>query len=186
MRTNGKRALTAVAFIRSITRGSQQVTGYSIRGPPGGKARQWLCRQGHISDNFPPGYSTPYVIETNASWVENPGGAPRYYLKLDQSVVNVSPGASGPLDWFLTAAAPWDFEHAAAFPETCIDKTHCTSAQTGALATGRYADAARTTGFATVVPTAGWRTGSAYIRDNAEYVVLLYGAVWNLPPRSPS
>lgn len=140
--------------------------------------------QGRISDNFPPGYSTPYVIETNASWVENPGGAPRYYLKLDQSVVNVRPGASGPLDWFLTAAAPWDFEHAAAFPETCTGKTPCTSAQTGALATGRYADAARTTGFATVVPTADWRTGSAYLLDNAEYVVLLYGAVWAAPRRT--
>jgi hypothetical protein len=34
IRTNVKRALAAVAFIRSITRVSLQVTGYSIRGRP--------------------------------------------------------------------------------------------------------------------------------------------------------
>ena len=34
IRTNGKRALAAVAFIGSITRGRPQVTGYSIRGGP--------------------------------------------------------------------------------------------------------------------------------------------------------
>ena len=140
--------------------------------------------QGKISDNFPPGYSTPYVIETNASWVENPGGAPRFYLRLDQSVVKLRPGASGPLDWFLAAAAPWDFEHKTQYPENCTDKTPCTSATTGALATGRYADAAQNRGFATVVPTADWQTGRVYIRDNAEYVVLLYGAVWAAPRRS--
>src|SRR5580658_1841219 len=25
---------------------------------------------GHISDNFPPGYSSPYTIETDAAWIE--------------------------------------------------------------------------------------------------------------------
>ena len=34
IRTNVKRALAAVAFLRSITRGRPQVTGYSIRGGP--------------------------------------------------------------------------------------------------------------------------------------------------------
>ena len=139
--------------------------------------------KGSISDNFPPGYSSPFVIETNASWVRNPGGTPRYYLRLDQTVVNVRPGASGPFDWFLTAAAPWDFGYAVSFPENCTEKTPCNSVTAPALATGHYVDSAHTTGFATVVPTSDWQTGSAYVRDNAEYVVLLYGAVWAAPRR---
>ena len=140
--------------------------------------------QGRISDHFPPGYSTPFVIETQASWVENPGRSPRYYLRLEQNVVNVRPGASGTLEWFLTGAAPWDFASYAAYPENCTEKTPCASANTAALAAGRYADAARTTGFATVIPTRGWRTGKAFTRENAEYVVLLYGAVWAAPRRT--
>ena len=134
--------------------------------------------EGRLSDNFPPGYSTPFAVETSASWVENPGKSPRYYLRLGQSVVNVRPGVSGALEWFLSGASPWDFAHAAAYPENCTEKTPCTSANAVALAAGRYEDAARTTGFATVVPTRHWQTRRAFLRDNAEYVVLVYGAVW--------
>jgi hypothetical protein len=140
--------------------------------------------QGRISDNFPPGYATRYVIETQANWVENSGGSPRYYLRLEQNVVNLGTEASGALEWFLMGAAPWDFASYAAYPENCTEKTPCTSAKTAALAAGRYQDEARTKGFATVVPTRGWRAGKAFLRENAEYVVLLYGAVWAAPRRT--
>ena len=139
---------------------------------------------GKISDNFPPGYSTPYVIEIGASWVENPGGAPKYYLKLGQSVVNTRPEASGPLRWFLSGAAPWNFAEYAAYPERCTEKTPCGSAEVAALASGHYEDATRRVGFATVVPTKPWRTSKSFLRDNAEFVVLLYGAVWAAPRRT--
>lgn len=137
--------------------------------------------QGKISANFPPGYSTPYVIETDASWVENSGGSPRYYLRLDQNVVRTRPGKSGALEWYLTAASPWDFGNAISYPNNCTEKTPCSSATTGALATGRYEDQSRSSGIAIVVPTSGWQTKQAYVRDNAEYVVLLYNAVWAFP-----
>ncbi|MCL4401065.1 MAG: hypothetical protein M1436_00140, partial [Acidobacteria bacterium] len=55
------------------------------------------------------------------------------------------------------------------------------SATTKALVAGRYEDTARTSGVATVVPTAAFRSSNAYVRPNAEYVVLLYGAVWAAP-----
>jgi hypothetical protein len=127
---------------------------------------------GYVGSNFPVGYSTPYTIETNASWVENPGKEPRWYLRLDQSVVNIRPDDSGPLDWSLEGASPWDFEHAASYPEQCKEKTPCTSASTRSLATGRYEDPARSIGFATVVPTAAWQTDKAYVRENAEAIAL--------------
>jgi hypothetical protein len=140
---------------------------------------------GRISDNFPPGYSSPYTIETIASWTPNPSGAsPRYFLKLEQSVVNTRGTASGPISWFLSGAAPWDYGEYAAYPDNCTEKTPCSSAATPALASGHYLDATRRTGFATVVPTRDWRTSKAFLRDNAEFVVLLYGAVWAAPRRT--
>jgi hypothetical protein len=139
---------------------------------------------GRISGNFPPGYSTAFSIETNASWSPNPGGAPAYYLKLDQTVVNMRPRKSGPLEWYMTAAAPWDFSHYVSYPQKCVDKAPCSSAESPALAAGRYLDAARTNGIAIVVPTGDWATGHAYLQSNAEYVVLLYQAVWAAPRRT--
>jgi len=138
---------------------------------------------GHVSDEFPPGYSTPFAIETNARWVRNPGGSPSYYMRLEQVVVNVRPSSPQPIDWSLEGAAPWDFEYAASYPEKCKEKTPCTSADAPAIATGRYEDPSRRMGFATVVPTSDWKTDRAFARENAEYVVLSYGAVWAAPRR---
>ena len=139
---------------------------------------------GAISANYPAGYATRYSIETNASWVPNPEAEPKFYLKLDQSVVNANTDASGPLEWYLNLAAPWAFEHAASFPERCTEKAPCSGRDTAALASGRYEDEARTRGVAMVVPTANWKTPRAYNRPNAEYVVLLYNAVWAAPRRT--
>ena len=38
---------------------------------------------GRVSDMLPPSYSSPYTLETRASWVPNPAGAPKFYLKLE-------------------------------------------------------------------------------------------------------
>jgi len=136
---------------------------------------------GKISDYFPPGYSTPYAIETNARWVKNPGNAPQYYLALDQSVVHLRAEPSGSIRWFLSGASPWNFDNFTSLPENCTEQSPCTSNTAPALAAGHYEDAAKTIGVATVVPTAAWQTSQAYTRDNAEFVVLLYGAVWAAP-----
>ncbi len=127
---------------------------------------------GYVGSNFPPGYSTPYTIQTDASWVENPGKEPRWYLRLDQTVVNIRPDDSLPFDWHLEGASPWDFEHPASYPEQCTEKTPCTGATASALAAGRYADAAHTVGFATVVPTAAWQADRVFVRENAEMIPL--------------
>ena len=139
---------------------------------------------GAISNNYPAGYATRYSIETNASWVPNPDGEPKFYLKLDQSVVNAGTEDSGPLEWYLNLAAPWEFSHASSLPERCTETAPCSGRDTGALASGRYEDEERTRGVAMVVPTAGWKTPRAYNRTNAEYVVLLYNAVWAAPRRT--
>jgi hypothetical protein len=140
--------------------------------------------QGKLSDTYPPGYSTPYTIQTDASWVpnSNPNSEPKYYLKLHQVVVNIRPKDSGPMDWFLEGAAPWTSIYSAVYaPKNCNEKTPCTSAEAPVLMAGRYQDSTRTHGFAIVVPTANWASQSAYVLENAEYVKLLYGAVWAAP-----
>jgi len=138
---------------------------------------------GHLSETFPPAYSTPFAIETGSKWVRNPGGSPSYYLRLEQVVVNVRPSSPQPIEWSLEGVAPWNSEYAASFPEKCREKTPCTSADAPVIATGRYQDAGHSLGFATVVPTWEWKTSRAFVRDNAEYVVLSYGAVWAAPRR---
>jgi hypothetical protein len=137
--------------------------------------------KGKLSDHFPPGYSTPYTIETDASWIPNPNGEPKYYLRLHQVVVNVRLADSGPMKWFLEGVAPWSFKYKASAPKNSTEKTSSTSAIAPVLITGRYQDPARIHGFTIVVPTASWATKSAYILENAEYVKLLYGAVWAAP-----
>ncbi len=137
--------------------------------------------KGKLSNHFPPGYSTPYTIETDASWIQNPNGEPKYYLRLHQVVVNVRPSNSGPMEWFLEGVAPWSFKYKVDEPKNSTEKTPSTSTTTPFLMTGRYQDPARTHGFAIVVPTASWATKRAYIMGNAEYVKLLYGAVWAAP-----
>lgn len=129
--------------------------------------------KGKISDNFPPGYSTPYTIETDASWVPNPGGSPRYYLKLDQLIVNVRPAASGPMQWFLSSAAPWNFNQDAGTPSACTRKTPCTTESTPVAATGRYEDSNDSEGVAIVVPTRDWATHALYLSEGAN----VYGGV---------
>jgi hypothetical protein len=139
---------------------------------------------GKISDNSPAGYATPYSIETDASWVVNEGGDPKHYLKLTQNVVNTSDEASGPLEWYLDIAAPWNFSHQKAFPEACTSEAPCSGSSTGALAAGRFSDVQLTNGVSLVAPTREWETSRAYIRPNSEYVVLLYNAVWAAPRRT--
>ena len=139
---------------------------------------------GKISNNFPPGYATAYSLETNASWAANPGEGPKYFLKLESSVVNTRGGETGPLDWYMTATGPWDYQYAASYPERCSEKTPCTSAESNATAAGRYSDAQRENGVAVVVPNAGWQSNRVFTRENAEYVVMLWNGGWVAPRRT--
>jgi hypothetical protein len=140
--------------------------------------------KGSLSNTFPPGYSTPYTIQTDASWIpnSNPDSEPKYYLKLHQVVVNYRPYDSGPMDWFLEGAAPWTSVYSSVYaPKNCNENTPCTSATAPLLMAGRYQNSERTRGFSIVVPTTNWATQRAYVLENAEYVKLLYGAVWAAP-----
>jgi hypothetical protein len=113
--------------------------------------------KGRISDSFPPGYATPFAVETNASWIENPGGSPKYYLKLDQSVVNVRPEPTPEMEWFLEGAAPWGFLHAA-------------SSATNHIAGGWYRDQKRTTGLAVAMSSSNFHKSQVGGSFNSDYM----------------
>ncbi len=127
--------------------------------------------QGRLSGHFPPGYSTPYTLETEASWEPNPGKTPSYYLRLEQTVVNIRAEDSGTLYWQLMATVPWDVDSETAYPAGCTAKTPCRSSTTPAIAAGRYEDADHSDGVAVVIPTAGWTTNELYlVGDTDPYV----------------
>lgn len=118
--------------------------------------------KGRLSGHFPPGYSTRYSIETEASWVPDAGGTPKYYLRLEETVVNIGADGSGMLHWLLLGSVPWSFDHWAGDPQGCMEKTPCEVRATPVMSAGRYEDAAHTEGVAVVVPTAAWATNQVY------------------------
>lgn len=119
--------------------------------------------QGRLSGHFPPGYSTPYTLETEASWVPNPGKAPKYYLRLEQTVVNIRAEDSGMMHWALLGAAPWSVDRETAYPDTCTIKAPCRSSTTPVIAAGRYEDVEHSSGLAVVIPTKAWMTSQLYL-----------------------
>jgi hypothetical protein len=132
--------------------------------------------KGGISDNMPPGYSTPFTIETDASWVSNPGKIPSYYLQLEQTVVNVRSQAFGPLLWSLSATSGGQFDNGVRYPEGCTEKNPCATANTPVLAIGRYEDNREESGVAMLVPTGAWDTNVAFTKEGrgGEFLVPRY------------
>lgn len=127
--------------------------------------------KGRLSGHFPPGYSTPYTLETEASWVPNPGKTPNYYLRLEQTVVNIRADDSGTLYWQLMGTVPWSVDHETAYPDGCTLKTPCQSNATPVIAAGRYQDTGHSKGVAVVIPTKAWMTDQAYlVGDTDPYV----------------
>jgi hypothetical protein len=122
---------------------------------------------GQLSGHFPPGYSAPYALETEARWVPNPSNSPKYYLQLNQTVVDVRGEDSGAMHWLLRGTVPWGFVHATGGPDRCTIDSPCDSRTTRALAAGRYQDAAHSNGVAVVVPTQAWATDRLYLAGSA-------------------
>jgi hypothetical protein len=132
--------------------------------------------KGRLSGHFPPGYSTPYTIETEANWVPNPGKTPSYYLRLEQTVVNTRADDSGEMHWVLLGAVPSSFGYQTGDPDSCTVGTPCRSSTTPAIAVGRYEDAGHSAGVAVVVPTKAWMTNQLYLVGNTDPYVGLWEA----------
>src|SRR3954451_8975614 len=72
-------------------------------------------------------YATPYTFVTVASFVANPGGSPSYYLKLQQTIANISSSESFPWGFELAGYVPFNFTNVIRYPANCMSTTFCSS-----------------------------------------------------------
>ncbi|HEX3555099.1 MAG TPA: hypothetical protein VIA62_17890 [Thermoanaerobaculia bacterium] len=93
-------------------------------------------------------YATPYTVVTVASFVANPGGSPSYYLRLQQTIANISSSESFPWGFELAGYVPYNFTNFVRFPANCTDTTFCSSGSTPQLVGGLYPNSGLTGGTA--------------------------------------
>ena len=89
-----------------------------------------------MDESIPPGYFSPYTLETRAHWVPNPAGEPKYYLQLDERFTHVADEKIGKFGYDFADYMPWEFGVRAISPENCP----CASTTTNYLAGGWYRD----------------------------------------------
>jgi hypothetical protein len=119
---------------------------------------------GRMNDMAPLSYFAPYTIETRASWVANPAGVPRFYLKLEERFMHIADEKIGVFAYDFANYMPWEFDVRAVSPENCP----CPSSATNYVAGGWYKDAARTLGLAVAMPSSnfpGERVGGGFNSD---------------------
>jgi hypothetical protein len=68
---------------------------------------------------MPLSYSSPYTLEVRAEWVENPDGAPKYYLKRKEHFVHVADEKIGDFAYDFASYNPWEFGARAISPGNC-------------------------------------------------------------------
>lgn len=101
-------------------------------------------------------YSTPYTVVTIASFVAT-GGTPSYYLKLQQTIVNIHPTENFNWGFELAAYSPYTFSHYVSYPASCTSNTPCPAASTPHLVGGVYPNANLTGGKAVnIAPETYW------------------------------
>ena len=119
---------------------------------------------GRVNDMFPLSYSSPYTLETRASWVPNPAGAPKYYLKLEERFTHIADEKIGSFGFDFANYMPWEFDVRAISPEKCP----CPASETNYVAGGWYRDTDRTFGLAVAMPGSnfpGRKVGGAFNSD---------------------
>ncbi len=107
---------------------------------------------GRMNDTEPPGYFSPYTLETRASWIRNPAGTPKYYLQLNERFTHLADEKIGKFFYDFADYQQWEFGVRAVSPENCP----CPSSSTNYLAGGWYRDEARTVGMAVAMPSSNF------------------------------
>jgi len=106
------------------------------------------------------------MLETRASWVPNPAGAPKYYLKLEEYFTHIADEKIGPFGYDFANYMPWEFDVRAVSPENCP----CPSSSTNYMAGGWYKDQARTTGLAVAMPSSNFPNNQVHGGFNSDYM----------------
>jgi hypothetical protein len=121
---------------------------------------------GRVNDMVPLSYASPYVLETRATWVENPAGAPKYYLQLKERFVHIADEKIGPFSYDFAAYAPWAFSTRAISPENCP----CNSTSTKFIAGGWYQDDRKLDGLGVAMPASNFPGSKVEGGFNSDYM----------------
>jgi hypothetical protein len=121
---------------------------------------------GRMNDMAPLSYFSPYTLETQARWVPNPAGEPKFYLRLEERFTHLADEVIGPFAYDFAAFMPWEFGVRAVSPENCP----CPASPTSYVAGGRYRDDTRNTGLAVAMPGTNFSGGQISGGFNSDYM----------------
>ena len=121
---------------------------------------------GRIDTTNPTSYFSPYTLETCAHWVPNPGGEPKYYLKLDERITHLTKEKMGPFGFDFADYQNWNFNVRAISPENCP----CTSSITNYISGGWYTDSTRQEGLAIAMPSSNFPDSKVGGGFNSDYM----------------
>ena len=119
---------------------------------------------GRVDEHNPASYFSPYVLETCAHWIKNPGGEPEYYLQLDERITHLTEEKMGRFGFDFADYQPWEFNTPAISPENCP----CLSSEVSYMAGGLYTDETRKEGLAIAMPSSNFpdsRVNGGYYGD---------------------
>jgi hypothetical protein len=109
---------------------------------------------GRVNDMIPLSNFSPYALETRASWMANPAGEPKYYLKLEDRITHIADEKVGPFTFDFAAYADWGFQRRMVNPENCP----CEPGATSYIAGGFYHDDL-STGLGVAMPARNFSSG---------------------------
>jgi hypothetical protein len=137
-------------------------------------------------------YVTPYIIVSTATFVANGSAPPAYYLKLEQTITNISSTESHPWGFEFANYVPGNYIYDARHPAACNALNSCQSSSTPDIVAGMYPNAQLTNGVAFFhSPQTNWAPGTtawselknspgAFAGISRE--VHLWNAYWGLAP----
>ncbi|MGA7719823.1 MAG: hypothetical protein WCA84_01470 [Ignavibacteriaceae bacterium] len=121
---------------------------------------------GRVDTTIPTSYSSPYTLETIAHWVPNPGGEPKYYLKLDERITHLTNENMGPLGYDFADYQDWKFNVRAISPENCP----CDPSLVNYMSGGWYSDTTRKEGLAIAMPNSNFKNSKIDAGFNSDYM----------------
>jgi hypothetical protein len=121
---------------------------------------------GRLNSSGTLSYYAPYTLETQARWVPNPAGEPRYYLELEERFTHLTAEKIGPFGFDFADYEPWEFNVSSISPENCP----CSSTDTTYMAGGWYRDAQREEGLAVAMPSRNFPHNKVSGGFNSDYV----------------
>jgi hypothetical protein len=121
---------------------------------------------GRVDENIPASYFSPYILETFAHWIKNPGGEPKYYLQLHERITHLTDEKMGPFGFDFADYQTWEMSVQAISPENCP----CSSSSVNYMAGGLYSDKTRQEGLAIAMPSSNFPNNKIGAGFNSDYM----------------